>query len=101
MADDEKKQAVANSAGNVHPFSEGNPPVDKGDTVLDLKDETRVDDEKVDDAEKHEEDLYKPLVMGAEIPYEENPLTFRAVVVGCILAGLVNASNLYLGKPGR
>ena len=36
--------------------------------------------------------------MDPEIPHEDNPLTVRAVVVGCILGGLVNASNLYLGR---
>ncbi|KAF4856798.1 putative metal-nicotianamine transporter YSL5 [Colletotrichum siamense] len=58
-----------------------------------------VVDTKVPETEdvKGEEDLYRPLVMDANIPHEENILTVRAVVVGCILGSLVNASNLYLG----
>lgn len=47
---------------------------------------------------KGEEDLYRPLKMDAELVPEGNPLTIRAVVVGCILGSLVNASNVYLGE---
>ncbi|KAK1460510.1 oligopeptide transporter [Colletotrichum cuscutae] len=55
-------------------------------------------DTKVPETEEHkEEDLYRPLKMDANIPHEENILTVRAIVVGCILGSLVNASNLYLG----
>ncbi|KAI2621040.1 OPT oligopeptide transporter protein-domain-containing protein [Xylaria nigripes] len=46
---------------------------------------------------KVELDLYVPLKLDPNIPYEENPLTIRAVVVGIFLGALVNASNLYLG----
>lgn len=60
--------------------------------LLERKDEVG----KVAEA-KDDHDLYVPLKMNAEIPYEENPLTIRAVVVGVILGSLVNASNLYLG----
>lgn len=58
-----------------------------------------VVDTKVPETEdvKGEEDLYRPLVMDPNIPHEESILTVRAVVVGCILGSLVNASNLYLG----
>ncbi|KAH7377059.1 oligopeptide transporter [Plectosphaerella cucumerina] len=51
--------------------------------------------ESSDEEPKGEEDLYRPLKMD-NIP-EGNPLTIRAVVVGCILGSLVNASNVYLG----
>lgn len=55
-------------------------------------------DTKVPETEEHkEEDLYRPLKMDENIPHEENILTVRAIVVGCILGSLVNASNLYLG----
>ncbi|GKT47522.1 putative metallocarboxypeptidase ECM14 [Colletotrichum spaethianum] len=55
-------------------------------------------DTKVPETEEHkEEDLYRPLLMDPSIPNEENILTVRAVVIGCILGSLVNASNLYLG----
>ncbi|GKT85730.1 oligopeptide transporter [Colletotrichum tofieldiae] len=57
-----------------------------------------VVDTKVPETEEHkEEDLYRPLLMDPSIPHEENILTVRAVVIGCILGSLVNASNLYLG----
>lgn len=48
--------------------------------------------------EEVELDLYSPLPIDPTIPVEEQILTVRAIVVGCILGGLVNASNLYLGK---
>ncbi|TQN67267.1 putative metal-nicotianamine transporter YSL5 [Colletotrichum shisoi] len=55
-------------------------------------------DTKVPETEDHkEEDLYRPLLMDPNIPHEANILTVRAIVVGCILGSLVNASNLYLG----
>ena len=109
MADvDEKRVTPARAGNDVHPFTESNPPIDNPQVVgktpeisADGKDETHVDDDlKIDigDEEVVEEDLYTPLVMVAEIPYEENPLTIRAVVTGCLLGCLVNASNLYLGK---
>lgn len=47
---------------------------------------------------EEELDLYSPLPVDPTIPVEENILTVRAIVVGCILGGLVNASNLYLGE---
>ncbi|KAH9886166.1 OPT oligopeptide transporter protein-domain-containing protein [Xylariomycetidae sp. FL2044] len=64
--------------------------------------EKALDDEKhgglaVGEVELEEEDLYAPLKMADEIPYEPNPLTIRAVIVGIALGCLVNASNLYLG----
>jgi hypothetical protein len=102
MADD-KQTLPAKPNNDVHPFAEGNPPVELSPEIIneknDSRDEKHGDDLKVDVKEEpHEEDLYVPLVMAAEIPHEPNPLTIRAVVTGCILGALVNASNLYLGK---
>jgi hypothetical protein len=98
---DEKNTITATAGSNVHPFAESNPPVENSspEIVGDVKDETHVDGLKVDvTGEQVEEDLYKPLLMAAEIPNEPNPLTFRAVFTGCLLGCLVNASNLCLGK---
>jgi hypothetical protein len=59
----------------------------------------KLDDVEFDEKEIEEElDLYVPLKMDPNIPYEANPLTIRAVVVGILLGALVNASNLYLGR---
>lgn len=59
----------------------------------------KYEDVKVIDEEVEEElDLYVPLKMDPNIPYEANPLTVRAVIVGIALGALVNASNLYLGR---
>lgn len=93
---DEKKEVHATPAGVVHGFAEGNPPVEPPTgRSSDLKDDIKV---AVIEGEEEEIDLYKPFVMDPSIPYEENPLTFRAVFVGCVLGVLVNASNLYLGE---
>lgn len=35
--------------------------------------------------------------VSAEHPVETSQLTFRAVIVGCLLGAIVQASNLYLG----
>lgn len=78
---------AAATTGAVRPFSESQPVIE--DTA-NLKSEASDEEE--------EEDLYRPLIMDPSIPHEENPLTVRAVVVGCILGSLVCASNLYLGK---
>jgi len=95
-----EKELVANTAPHtgIHPFAETSPP-QEGPEQLNEKDETRVqnDDLKSETSEIVEEDLYAPLKMDPNIPHEENPLTFRAVFVGCLLGFLVNASNLYLG----
>lgn len=96
----DEKQALeaSGAAAAVRPFSESQPPVEN---VGDLK-ENRVSIEKVgtgtDAEEEEEDDLYRPLIMDATIAPEENPLTIRAVVVGCVLGSLVCASNLYLGE---
>ncbi|TDZ37357.1 putative metal-nicotianamine transporter YSL5 [Colletotrichum spinosum] len=59
--------------------------------------EPTVDVKVPETDESKEEDLYRPLLMDPGIPHEEHILTVRAIVVGCILGSLVNASNLYLG----
>ncbi|KAK0745504.1 OPT oligopeptide transporter protein-domain-containing protein [Schizothecium vesticola] len=97
------KEAIADKAphSGVHPFSESNPPVENtAELHVNEKDETKVqnDDLKSEGTnEEEEEDLYLPLKMDPSIVHEENPLTIRAVAVGCLLGALVNASNLYLG----
>ncbi|KAI1259107.1 OPT oligopeptide transporter protein-domain-containing protein [Xylariaceae sp. FL1019] len=65
----------------------------------------KIYNEKYDDLNLNEKeleveeelDLYVPLTLDPNIPYEHNPLTARAVIVGILLGALVNASNLYLG----
>ncbi|KAK4116826.1 OPT superfamily oligopeptide transporter [Canariomyces notabilis] len=86
-------QATA-AAGTVHPFAESNPPIEH---TADLKHHNVEVEKAATEEEEIEEDLYRPLLMDPGIPHEENPLTIRAVVVGCILGALVCASNLYLG----
>lgn len=44
-------------------------------------------------------DLFSPLPPLEGVAEEPKPLTVRALVVGIILGSLVNASNVYLGKP--
>ena len=95
--DDEKRalEAVA-AAGAVRPFSESQPPIED---PADLKSHHVAVDKLGSEADDEiEEDLFRPLIMDSSIPPEENPLTIRAVVVGCILGSLVCASNLYLGE---
>ncbi|KAJ4286632.1 hypothetical protein N0V88_007922 [Collariella sp. IMI 366227] len=93
---DEKTAAIADPAGTVRPFAETQPPVED---MSDLKTHNVAIEKAGSDAEEEivEEDLYRPLLMDSTIPHEPNPLTIRAVVVGCILGALVCASNLYLG----
>ncbi|KAI0392605.1 OPT oligopeptide transporter protein-domain-containing protein [Xylariaceae sp. FL0594] len=67
--------------------------IDGVDRIDDKSDVVAIDEKEVPE----ELDLYVPLIMDPKIPYEPNPLTIRAVVVGIILGALVNASNLYLG----
>ncbi|KAH8905675.1 OPT superfamily oligopeptide transporter [Coniochaeta sp. PMI_546] len=91
MADySEKHEVHATAAGNVKSFADGTPPFENTNN---MKDEVKIEVEE----EEEELDLYKPLVMDPGIPHEPNPLTIRAVVTGCVLGALVNASNLYLG----
>ncbi|KAL2270718.1 hypothetical protein VTJ83DRAFT_89 [Remersonia thermophila] len=93
----DKKSIEVDPAAAVRPFSESQPAIEG----TDLKEkESNVDlttTKTSEAADEEEEDLFKPLLMDASIPHEENPLTVRAVVVGCILGSLVCASNLYLG----
>ncbi|RPA85009.1 OPT superfamily oligopeptide transporter [Ascobolus immersus RN42] len=50
---------------------------------------------ETDESEDSEMDPFVPF---PDMEIEEgNPLTVRAVVIGCLLGGLVNASNTYLG----
>jgi hypothetical protein len=96
MTTDEKHalEAAAANAG-VRPFSESQPPIEN---TADLK-EHNVSIEKMgSEVGEEDEDLYRPLLMDPTIPHEENPLTIRAVVIGCVLGSLVCASNLYLGE---
>lgn len=100
-----EKEAIASTAPHtgVHPFAESNPPIEKTSDVhvnMDEKNATMVHDDDLKSegtAEIEEEDLYLPLKMDPNVPHEENPLTIRAVAVGCLLGFLVKASNLYLG----
>lgn len=93
----EEKTAIqeASPAGAARSSSDGQQPITKTAEVQ----AQDVGDEKVEAVEQ-EEDLYRPLYMDPAIPHEPNPLTVRAVVVGCILGSLVCASNLYLGEFG-
>ena len=86
-----KTTVHATAEGTLHPFSESTPPLENADEV---KRDVQVEVNE----EEEETDLYRPLTMDPNLPPEGEPLTFRAVVVGCILGGLVNASNLYLGE---
>ena len=82
-------------------------PTDRSLTQDDLKNEqVFVADEtipgkdfSVKEEQSHEFSLFRPLE-DAEGPEPENEIvvTFRSVLVGCILGSLVNASNLYLGQ---
>jgi hypothetical protein len=60
-------------------------------------------DEKTDikeeiDETKSEDEVFDPFIPFPETGIEEERiLSVRAIVVGCILGGLVNASNVYLG----
>lgn len=93
----ERKSLEATAAtGSVRPFTESQPPVEEA-TELKTQ-EVAVEKVSSEPEEVEEEDLYRPLAMDPSIPHEENPLTFRAVFVGCILGSLVCASNLYLGE---
>lgn len=48
-----------------------------------------------------ESDPFVPFPVDPNAPVEpyDRILTIRALAVGCILGGLVNASNVYLGTP--
>ena len=89
MANMEEKKSFDASAANMRPFAESTPAYENAD---DVKEKMSVEIEELE-----EEDLFSPLKMDASVPYEENPLTIRAVVTGVCLGCLVSASNLYLG----
>lgn len=71
-------------------------PQDSYDEKIDIKEPT----ESVKSRNEIESDPFIPLPDDDSIPEETNSqiLTIRAVVVGCVLGALVNASNVYLGK---
>jgi hypothetical protein len=46
-------------------------------------------------------DLYMPFPIDPTHEYEPNILTLRSLLTGIVLGSLVNASNLYLGKPSQ
>lgn len=95
MTTDEKQALeAAAAAAAVRPFSESQPPIEN---TADLKEHHVSIDKVGSEVGEEDEDLYRPLLMDPSIPHEENPLTIRAVVIGCVLGSLVCASNLYLG----
>lgn len=65
------------------------------DEKADIKDEAESIDDEI------ESDPFVPFPVDPKAPVEpyDRILTFRAIAVGCILGGLVNASNVYLGTP--
>jgi len=96
MADEKKSLEATAAAGAVRPFVESQPPVEDAGEIK--THEVEVEKVGTDSEDLEEEDLYRPLVMDPSIPHEENPLTVRAVITGCVLGSLVCASNLYLGE---
>lgn len=65
------------------------------DEKFDVKEETESLEEHL------ESDPFVPFPVDPNAPVEPHHriLTVRALAVGCILGGLVNASNVYLGTP--
>lgn len=92
---DEKQTVETAREGAVRPFSEAQPAYEP---AADMKAHNVSVDKAESEMAEEEEDLYRPLLMDANIPHEEDIVTIRAVVVGCILGSLVCASNLYLGE---
>jgi hypothetical protein len=76
---------------------------DAPETVLpetyDEKVEVKEDAESIKSQHEIESDPFLPFPVDPDVPEEKHSsiFSFRAVVVGCILGGLVNASNVYLG----
>ncbi|KAL2195549.1 OPT oligopeptide transporter protein-domain-containing protein [Corynascus similis CBS 632.67] len=95
MADEKKSLEATAASGAVRPFVESQPPVEDAGEIK--THEVEVEKVGTDSEDLEEEDLYRPLAMDPSIPHEENPLTVRAVITGCVLGSLVCASNLYLG----
>jgi hypothetical protein len=99
MTTDEKQALeAAAAAAAVRPFSESQPPIENTADLKEKEHNVEIDKMGSEVGEEEEEDLYRPLLMDPSIPHEENPLTIRAVVIGCVLGSLVCASNLYLGE---
>jgi hypothetical protein len=65
------------------------------DEKIDIKEGS----ESIKSGHEAESDPFLPFPEDPDMPAETHSqiLTVRAVVVGCILGGLVNASNVYLG----
>lgn len=94
----EEKRAVSQDVAReaaVRPFAESNPPFEH---TADLKTHDVSVHKAESDIVEEEEDLFRPLKMDPNIPPEDDIVTIRAVVIGCILGSLVCASNLYLGE---
>lgn len=93
----DEKVVAPHGTAITQQFAEGIPPLEQP-VVADVKDDVK-DGLKVDIEEEPQElDLYSPLPMDPNLPVEYAALSLRAVLTGCILGCLVNASNLYLGK---
>ena len=80
------------------------PPVAELTKRTPSRDATSFEDEKLDHGADGGEPFYYDLQSGmplpdlsAEMPVEHQALTFRAIIVGCALGTVVQASNLYLG----
>lgn len=76
-----------------HPNSFGAAEQVPYDEKTDIKDETESVHGEL------ESDPFVPFPVDSTVPVEPHDriLTIRAITVGCILGGLVNASNVYLG----
>jgi hypothetical protein len=67
--------------------------------ACDEKIEVKDDADSIKSGQEIESDPFVPFPVDPDVPEEKHSsiFSFRAVVVGCILGGLVNASNVYLG----
>ncbi|KAA8914602.1 OPT oligopeptide transporter protein-domain-containing protein [Sphaerosporella brunnea] len=70
-----------------------------GAAAFDEKIDVKEDTESVKSHTEIESDPFVPFPIDPDVPEETHRqiLTVRAVMVGCILGGFVNASNVYLG----
>lgn len=77
--------------------------LETADRVATMDEKSGYDGEKDDGLSTHSEeerietDPFVPFPIEDQVQ-EDNILTVRAVLVGCCLGALVNASNVYLGK---